>query len=91
MIIEEEVWVVMSKDRHYIAKGVPRDRWLIPVEKKNDKKRVLTYSSKGRAEASYRSDGYFQVPFEGYDRSKHNIADYIEPVKVKIKIEEIKD
>lgn len=51
-------WVIMSKDRKVIAKGTPRNRELISVDAKKDKKRFLTYSSKGKAEAGFR-DSFF--------------------------------
>lgn len=42
MIIEEKVWVIVSKDRKVIAKGVPRDRYLVAIDDEKDKKRILT-------------------------------------------------
>jgi hypothetical protein len=48
----KEVRLIMSKDRKYIAKGVNRNRYLIPVsELAKDKKRFLTYRSEASARA----------------------------------------
>lgn len=55
-----KVWVIMSKDRKYIAKGSPRNRYLISVDNLfNDRKKFLTYSSKGVAEAAFRTNGFY--------------------------------
>lgn len=59
MLYQEEKWVLMSEDRKIIAKGVPRNRYICLVNESN--KRILTYTSKGKAKASsrgfYQSDG----------------------------------
>lgn len=47
------VWLIMSKDRQWVAKGTPRNRYLINLSNIKDKKRYLTYTSKGRAEAGF--------------------------------------
>lgn len=52
MEIKKKLWVLMTKDRKMIAKGVPRSRYLIPIDNVEDNKRVITYSSKGVAEAN---------------------------------------
>lgn len=49
----------MSKDRKLIAKGVPRDRWLVEVDDETDNKRVLTYNSKKRADLAYKDSFFF--------------------------------
>ena len=64
MEIKEKVFVIMSKDRQVIAKGVPRNRYLIYVNDTKDKKRILTYPSKGYAESAYK-DSYF---YNGYSK-----------------------
>lgn len=58
MEIKEEVYVIMSKDRKLIAKGVPRNRYLCLVDG-NDKKRILTYSSIGTAESRFKHDWFY--------------------------------
>lgn len=58
-LIKKTVWLIMTKDRLYIAKGVPRDRWIIPVNDKDDSKRVLTYSSKKKAESAFKHHGFY--------------------------------
>jgi uncharacterized protein with PIN domain len=58
-IIKKTVWVIMTKDRKYIAKGVPRNRWLISVDDKEDNKRVLTYTTKKKAENGFKLSGFY--------------------------------
>lgn len=58
MEIKETVWVIMTKDGKKIAKGVPRNRYLIDVDDKTDKKRILTYRSKAKAEAGFTVSGF---------------------------------
>lgn len=57
MEIKKTVWVIMTKDRKYIARGTPRDRYLVPI--KNDAKRLLTYNSKGKAESGFKVSGFY--------------------------------
>lgn len=58
-IKNETVFVIMSKCRQYIAKGTPRNRCLIAVDDTKDKKRILTYASKGKAESAYTISGFY--------------------------------
>lgn len=53
-----KVWLIMAKCRKFIAKGTPRNRELILVDDKKDKKRFLTYSSKGMAESAFKKSGF---------------------------------
>ncbi len=64
MEIKEKVFVIMSKDRQVIAKGVPRSRYLICVNDTKDKKRILTYPSRGYAESAFKNS-YF---YDGYSK-----------------------
>lgn len=79
--LEFNKWVIMDKDRKVIAKGVPRSRYLIPVDDENDKKRLLYYDTKGRAESAFKVSGFWNDdwlnPYE------------LEAVPVKIIVEEI--
>jgi hypothetical protein len=60
MILETKiVWLIMSKDRQYVAKGTPRNRYMISIDDKKDKKRYLTYSSKGMAESGFKNSGFY--------------------------------
>ena len=54
----KKVWLIMTKCRKFIAKGTPRNRELISVDDKKDKKRFLTYSSKGMAESAFKTSGF---------------------------------
>ena len=58
------IWLIMSKDRQYVAKGTPRNRYMVSVDDKKDKKRYLTYSSKGMAESGFKNFGFYgsQIP-----------------------------
>lgn len=58
MEIIETVWIIMSKDRTLIAKGVPRNRYLVKVDAK-DKKRILTYTSKKMTENGYLNNWFY--------------------------------
>lgn len=73
-------WVIMDVDRKVIAKGVPRDRHLVPVDDVKDKKRILYYDSKGRAEAGFKVSGFYGNDFRNPYR--------LEAVPVTITVEE---
>ena len=81
---EEYKWIVMDKDRTVIAKGESRYKYLIPIDDKKDKKRTLFYSTRNRAanciDGSFMNNGYLG-----------NYKYHVEPVKVKITIEEVSD
>lgn len=57
-IKNETVWIIMSTDRKLIAKGTPRNRALIEVDNIKDKKRILTYASRGKAESAFKISGF---------------------------------
>lgn len=57
-IIRKKAWVIMDKTRAIIAKGVPRNRYLGWTED-DDLGRILTYVSKGKAEAGFKVSGFF--------------------------------
>lgn len=59
--IKETKWVIMDKKRTVIAKGSPRNRWLISVDNAKDKKRILYYSSQKMAEAGFSVGFYSQT------------------------------
>ena len=63
-LFEEEVWIITSKDRRLIAKGVPRNRYLCMIDGKEEK-RILSYISKGRAESGFKHSGFYHG--EGVD------------------------
>lgn len=81
MIEQKEVWVIMSKDRKYIAKGTPRNRSLELVEDKRSKKRTLTYASKGVAENGFKNNWFY---------GRHNLTpDDMEAVLCSLTLEAI--
>jgi hypothetical protein len=76
--IQETKWVIMSKDRTFIAKGQVRNRWLVPVDAP-DKKRVLYYDTQRKAESAFNDYGFYGMR-KGIE---------LEAVKVEISIHEI--
>ena len=82
MIVDEStVWLIMSKDRKLVAKGTPRNRCLVDVNDKTDKKRYLTYSSKGKAEAGFKVSGFWGMPAE-WERGER--GKYLQAVECKM-------
>lgn len=58
-IYSRNVWVIMSSDMLYIAKGTPRNRHIVSVLNEKDNKRVLTYTTKAKAESAFTDFGFF--------------------------------
>ena len=85
-IIEENKWIIMSKDRKVIAKGIPRSRYLVPLDDGTINKRLLTYSSKKRAESGFKNSWFYRrgiaVNYKEED---------LEAIKIKITIEELEE
>jgi len=79
----------MSKDREWIAKGVPRNRYLIRVDDKKDKKRVLTYTSKEKAEAAFKTYGFYDQQLLTGSYSINDLSIWLEAVEIKIKMETV--
>lgn len=77
----KKVFVIMSKDRKVIAKGTPRNRELVLVCDTKDKKRFLTYSSKGMAEAGFKSSFFSQWRLK---EKRDYTADDMEAVEVNV-------
>ena len=80
--IKETKWIIMDKERTVIAKGVTRDRHLVSVNDIKDNKRVLYYTSYGKAKSGYSTGFYtFGLPkdWREYD---------LEPVEVEFIIRE---
>lgn len=86
MLLREEKWVLMSKDRKIIAKGVPRNRYMCLIDESN--KRILTYNSEGKARANskgfYSSSGVHEYRKENNLEWSNDIE--LEPVRVVITI-----
>jgi hypothetical protein len=89
IISEKSVWLIMSKDRQFVAKGTPRNRELVRTDDKKDGKRFLTYTSKGRAEAGFKTSGFYgQRQLPGYSGGRY-LDEWLEAVEVKMKIETV--
>lgn len=79
----------MTKCRKFIAKGTPRNRELISIDDKKDKKRYLTYSSKGMAESAFKTSGFSTYRIEDFPYDDSYNADrtkYLEAVECEIVI-----
>lgn len=82
IISSKKVWVIMSKDRTLIAKGNVRDQYLVPVSDEHDIKRILTYSTKGRAVAAFKTSGFYQMDLiRGY-HNHDELEQHLEAVEV---------
>ena len=80
----QKVWLIMTKCRKFVAKGTPRNRELISVDDKKDKKRFLTYSSKGMAENAFKISGFstWRTKDFPYDNSfRADRTEYLEAVE----------
>lgn len=86
MRIEEEVWIIMSTDRKWIAKGVPRSRYLVEMEDKKDKKRIITYCSEKKAINGYELSGFYLKTTEK-TRNMNQKDIKLEAIKAKLIIE----
>jgi len=86
IISNDDVWVIMSKDRGLIAKGNVRDRHLVPAADVHNKKRILTYTTKGKAESAMTVSGFYgQELIDGY-KSRDDLSKHLEPVLVKLQM-----
>lgn len=85
MIIEKtKVWLIMSKDRQFVAKGSVRNRHLIRIDDKKDKKRYLSYSSKAKAESAFTVSGFYgQGQLIGHEYGKP-LIDLLEAVECEL-------
>lgn len=98
--IKKELWVIMSKDRKVIAKGVPRSRYLELLDS-DDTKRILTYSTENKARLGFSNgNGFYgqhilsdyQEHWNNYHKGlceKPKLDDYLEAVKVEFMMKEI--
>lgn len=84
--IVEYRWIICDKERTVVAKGVPRNRYLVELSDVTNKQRLLTYSSKKKAELGFTASGFFgQRDIE----KKRGKKLELEAVKIRICIEEI--
>jgi len=84
-IENKTVWIIMSKDRKVVAKGTPRNRCLVLTADLKCKKRLLTYSSKGMAEAGFNNNWFYQssLPLDSRGYKKEDL----EAVEVKMTVQ----
>jgi len=57
-MLTQQKWVIMDLQRQLVACGVPRDRELCTLQGVGGK-RILTYTSKKKAEQGFTSSGFF--------------------------------
>ncbi len=89
-------WVIMDKKRRVIAKGVPRNRWLVRLDDYKDKKRILFYDTKKRAEAAFNGCGFYDnFDPEKKSNNEHGFIVFgqydLEAVRVKVTVTEEED
>ena len=48
-LMNDKVWVIMSRDRKVIAKGTGKDKELVSVDDKSCRRKILTYTSERSA------------------------------------------
>lgn len=78
----------MSKDRQFVAKGTPRKRHLIRIDDKKDKKRFLTYNSKGKAESAFKNCGFYgQTQMLYCETFDHDLTRFLDAVPCSMVIE----
>ena len=56
--IKYKAWLIMDKDRKYLAVGTPRNREIMKLTDYNGK-RILTYKSKKVAENGFKLSGFY--------------------------------
>ena len=84
--ITEKKWIIVSKDRKVIAKGVPRSRELVLLGNTKDKQRILTYGSKKKAE-----NGFLLNWFYAYSDISEYTPEDMEAIEVEINTKETKE
>jgi len=87
MKIQQTVWFIMSKDRTFVAKGTPRNRHLVRWDDPKDKKRFLTYTTKGKAESGFKVSGFYGMGSINGFKYGDDLSNYLEPVEVVITME----
>lgn len=81
-------WVLMTKDRKYVAKGAnSRDRELVHVGDIDNKKRLITYDSK--AIANTMTKRHIRTPHHLYQETSQ--PGFLEPVKVCVSVKILED
>lgn len=76
IVITDNVFLIISDCGKLIAKGTPRNRYICHVDE-NDKKRYITYSSKGKVESTFKNSGFYLSDYvKDYIRKEYpEIAD----------------
>lgn len=83
----QKKWVIMDKTRKIIARGQVRNRRLTMLEGPR-KSRILTYTSKARAENAFKKHGFYKWEVEDYLIEQYGEdykdKDYLEAVETEI-------
>lgn len=97
VLFREHRWIIMSKDRTLVAKGIPRDRWLVRADDTKNKQRILTYDTENKARAGFVYNGFYSDYIPRKDKNENYIdqsiwrQEHLEAVPVIITIEEVID
>jgi hypothetical protein len=83
----QEKWVIMDKHRKIIARGAVRNRRLTMLHG-HRKSRILTYTSKAKAEVAFKKYGFYKWEVEDYlieqYGDNYRDKDYLEAVEVEV-------
>jgi len=61
MNINIEAFVIMSKDRQFIATGNVRSRTITPINELRKGIRLLTYKTEGKATSAFTKHGFYKM------------------------------
>jgi len=81
--IKIESYMIMSKDRQFIATGNVRSRTITPVSNLRKGERLLTYKTEGAAKSAFTNWGF-------YGMKQLEEGNELEAVHVNISIKEVK-
>lgn len=67
----DKIYLIVDKSEKLIAKGTPRNRTICHIEE-NDRKRILTYTSKKLAENAFKNSGFYLSDYvRNYVKNEH--------------------
>jgi len=82
--IKIESYMIMSKDRQFIATGNVRSRTITPVSEMRKGERLLTYKTPGAATSAFTNWGF-------YGKNQIEEGNELEAVHVNISIKEVNE
>lgn len=81
-------WIIVSKDETLIAKGIPRNRHLVPISDDTDKKRIMYYDSKKKAESGFKVSGFYNDDYWCEEKGEY-IKHPLKAIEVEINMKTI--